>query len=288
VRVAIPNKVVKIAEELRQLPGVVCVVWGSRKTGKRWIHEPCISVHVKKKLDPDRLGKRKLPKKIAGYRVDVIEAGAPRPHSLSVRDPVDGGNLGSSTATALAVSGNAVAALLSGHATLNAAGREVTIDADGQTFTGKVVNGGFGGGLSADWAFATFSGAAASLDPSHPATNDSSPIAFTRDLSIGDPIQHFSLERGRLVQGFFQGHVIGNVKLGNDVYTSLLSIIPKASAVPFSVPGDSGSLVVDDTLQAVGALIGGKAGVNVFYAYDLTALESMLTAARFGLFFEEA
>lgn len=275
-----PPLALEAARELRQFPGVVCVVWGQRKTGPKWFREPCLSVHVakkKKRVAKDQM----LPRELHGFRVDVLEVGAPKPH-LSVRDRVTAGALGASTATVLAPSGANVFALTSGHGTLNAS--ELELD----SFSGTLLGGRFGDSLSVDWALAKFAGAANELDGVHPATGTQAPLRLAADLPLGQKVRHFSRKRDGLVAGVLQGTVLGEVTLGDDTYTSLLSIVSGASGEPFSVPGDSGSLVVDEDGLALGAIVGGKAALHVFYAYDLSRLEGSLSPARFSLFFEGA
>jgi hypothetical protein len=272
-----PPLALKAAEELRQRPGVVCVVWGQRRTGTKWFREPCLSVHVakkKKRLAPNQV----FPRELHGFRVDVLEVGAPKPH-FSVRDRVTGA-LGASTATVLAAHGASVLALTSGHGTLRAGQLEL------DSFVGTVLGGGFGESRSVDWALAKFPGAAGQLESVHPATGTEAPLRLAADLPLGQKVRHFSRKRGAIITGVLQGTVLGEVTLGDDTYTSLVSIVSGASGEPFSVPGDSGSLVVDEDGLAVGAIVGGKAPLHVFYAYDLSRLEGSLSPARFSLFFE--
>ena len=275
-----PPLALKAAAELCQRPGVVCVTWGLRKTGRKWFREPCLSVHVAKKKS--RLARDEmLPRELHGFRVDVLEVGAPKPH-VSVRDRVTAGALGASTVTVLAASGSNVLAVTSGHGTLNAS--ELKLD----TLSGTVLAGGFGELLSVDWALAKFPGAAGELDSVHPATGTEAPLRLASELPLGQKVRHFSRKRDSLITGVLQGTVLGEVTLGDDTYTSLVSIVSGASGEPFSVPGDSGSLVVDEDKLAVGAIVGGKAALHVFYAYDLSRLEGSLSSARFSLFFEGA
>jgi hypothetical protein len=285
---AVPPRVLVIAEELRKRPGVVCVVWGSRKKGKRWYHrEACISVHVNKKRDPDRLGKQLLPQTIDGYRVDVVEVGKPKLQALGVRHRVDAGALGRSTATLFATRGADAVALLSGHGTLSGANTRVQVSGGGDTIDGSVGPGDFGKGLSVDFAFATFPRAASNIDTSHPELDGSAPFRLTSGPAPGDRVRLFSTKRGMPVSGVFQGTVLGSVELAGESYTSLFSIASRAGQEPFSVVGDSGSLVVDEEGNAAGAIVGGRPDLAVSYAYDLRRLSSALSAARFALFFEE-
>jgi len=282
-----PPAVFRIAAQLRDLRGVVCVVWGARKTKNRWFKEPCISVHVKKKRLRHRLKDQLLPPTIDGYRLDVLEVGVPKPHGLGVRSRIDAGPLGVSTATAVAAKGADALALLSGHGALNAANGQIQLIASDDSFPGEVVDGAFGGGLSLDWALANFPGGAGAADATHPLVDASAPIPLANGLVPGEMLEQYSEERGLFVDGILQGTVLGQVSLGPDIYTSLLSIVSRVGGEPFSVPGDSGSLVVDADRRAVGAIVGGKSELHVFYAYDLARLRGALPLSRYRLFFED-
>lgn len=280
-----PPEAVEIAKRLQKKPGVVCVTWGARRTRGRWFRGLCLSVHVKKKLPASRLGKRCLPKEVDGIRIDVIEVGTPEHHSLSVQSPIDAGALGISTATVMAKKGADAVALLSGHGTSSAG--SVAAGTNGESFVGTVAGGAFGSGLSVDWAFATFGGEAQSTSTRHPAANATAPLPLAVTAWPGDKLRQFSVSRGKIVEGILQGTVMGEVVLEGETYTSLLSIVSTKSGGAFSVPGDSGSLIVDGDGRAVAAVVGGKTELNVFYAYDLRRLASAMSPSKYSLFFED-
>lgn len=298
-----PTRVVAIAKELQTLTDVVCVVWGSRKTGKRWFHgDRCLSVHVRKKkpktdytgeplpdtlaglraLDLRKVRKRPLPKKIEGYRVDVLEVGKPKHHSLSVKGRLDAGNLGISTPTVVGTKGADAMALVSGHAARDASNVRLC------GFDGGVLSGKFGQGLSVDWALVSFAGAAKNAETNHPAAGTSSPLGLSAALASGAKLTQFSGERGAEVKGILQGVVPSNIHFGGAVYSSLLSILRTSTGPPFSVEGDSGSLIVDEDGLAVAAVVGGDESADTFYAYDLRGLRAELSAANFARFFKDS
>jgi hypothetical protein len=281
----IPDHARKIAAELQQIPGVVCVVWGSRRKSNRWRHDhKCLSAHVERKLAPAKLRKAQLlPKKIDGIWIDVLEVGTPKLHVLSADGRLDsGGSL--STPTLFARRGADALALVSGHATAEA--DEVDVSTPEGSFSGQVELRKFAAGASVDFALVKFVGAAAATNTRHPAAEKSTAITLASRLESGDRLRHFSGKRGRSFTGIYQGVVAGNVRIDGHLYTELLSIAPATSA-PFSVAGDSGSLVVDEKGRAVGGVVG-EASASVFYAYEVARLASLLPQSTFGLFFKES
>ena len=90
-----------------------------------------------------------------------------------------------------------------------------------------------------------------------------------------------------MVEGIFQGTVVGQIQLEDEVYTSLLSIAATSSGTAFSVPGESGSLIVDTQRRAVGAVVGGRPDKQIFYAYAIQRLAGVISPAKFRLFFKE-
>jgi hypothetical protein len=292
-----PARAIAIAVELQTLHGVVCVGWGSRKTGKRVYHKtPCLSVHVGRKgektgrtlpdtleglrqLDLRKARNRPLPRFIDGFRIDVLHAGRPKLHSLAATERLRAGSFGTSTPTIVTKDGEDALALVSGHGVLNAS----TVRLGG--VDGSVIRGDFGGGLSVDWALVRFRGAAADVDGTHPAADDRAPLRLGSGLANGARVEQFSGQRGIPVQGILQGIVPTNINFNGSIYSSLLSILRLKNGPSFSVDGDSGSLIVDEQGNAVAAVVGGDIRADTFYAYDLRGLEGELSAAELRFFF---
>jgi hypothetical protein len=261
---------------LAKRPGVVCVGWGKRHTKGRWYREPCLSVHVKEKIEPDELGRRKFRKTLHGHRVDVIEVGEPVAHQLDVASLLAAPGIGEfSTVTALTVDGNDGFALTSGHAV--AGTNEVTLRDGATTIRGVVEDQAVGTG-AVDWGIVRFANAAAEIDVEHRAVARSCPLPATVDVAQGTAVQHYSARRSGLVGGEVQSVVLTSIEIGGILYTDLLAIMP-TDGVSFSVPRDSGSLVVQESDGlAVGAIVGGpkendpKAASKVSYVYELSRL----------------
>lgn len=109
------------ARALRRRVGVCGLGVGLALVGRRPTDEPAVRVHVRRKL-PGLTGRRALPRRLDGCRLDVVEtrfvaaAGCPSAWPHAHRDPLKGG-------VALAPDGGA------GFGTLGACGR----DADGRS-----------------------------------------------------------------------------------------------------------------------------------------------------------
>lgn len=290
-RTAIPQTAVDAARELRAFPGVVCVVWGSRKTSGRWYKKPCLSVHVVKKHPRTNLGRRLLPKELNGHRIDVLEVGRPKLHVLDVSalvKAVPGSR--KSTITALALDGDDAIALLSGHGVLGASSVTIT---DGSEAIASGIEAGFAGeGSSVDWALGRCEGGGQEVDTRHRAAGCEPPFPFADgDFPNDTPVMHYSTRRGGLVYGKLQGEVIQEVTIGGSLYTQLLAVRP-TDGMPFSMERDSGSLVVrKDDRVAVGAIVAGPndsnpaAAVYPTYIYDVRRLASAMGSTDFDRFF---
>ncbi|MEM9455269.1 MAG: hypothetical protein AAGF11_13895 [Myxococcota bacterium] len=302
------------ARDLLDHPDVVGVMWGDRSKRGRWIDEPCVSVHVLRKQHRSHVApERRLPRTLMGHRVDVVDVGRPRAHWLGHTDEVTARGLPGaeprrSTATLYFTDDDGlIHGLLCGHGVLPMRGRRILraydIGGRGRRGAGRGRNsrarvqvvddraGFYSGHLlrgrcdaDEDWALASFPlGKRDDLDAHHLAAGALPPIPRRRgSLVRGAKVWHYSRIRGRHKR--FGGIVrqVGlagvNLLLPDDTdnrYVRVLSV-SGGQGKDFSVPGDSGSLVVDDRGRAVGTVIGGSADGKLSYVLGLQRIESVL------------
>lgn len=287
-RQRIPATACKAALELADWPGVVCVGWGTRHTGGRWYRKPCLSVHVVKKIAPDKFGRKKpFPRTLHGHRVDVIEVGKPVLHQVDVSSLLFAADLGErSTVTALVVDGDDVLALTSGHAVLDS--NDVTLSDDTTTIHGSVEDGAADGG-AVDWACVRFSGDAADVDEEHPIAGSAPPLSMARNAFENESVRQYSARRGGTVDGVIQGVLATPIEIDGKLYSDLMTVRPQGG-VPFSVPRDSGSLVFRRSgLAAIGAVVAGPrendpdAANKISYIYDVGRLPASIRGKFFRL-----
>ena len=290
---------------LREIPGVVGVAWGQPQRGDQWLDHQALVAHVRWKHDTGPKGER-VPRAIQGFDTDVVEVGQAVTlsglfdHSDSVVAPA-GPYFRASTPTLLQVSDGLPVALVSGHGTLPIAGRAFRQPAgarlrlDDPAFgraEGVLHSGAVEAGL--DFALARFPGVDPKLWSRWHYVGGRPPVRTRRTrLLPGEALYHFSNLPGRRsrVRGFYRQNVLHDVEL-EDAHVgavnlgALLFVQSISPQWPFALPGDSGSLVVDDDGTAVGVVVGSTRDRRWAYVMTLGNLGFLLSAEELGWFFK--
>jgi hypothetical protein len=287
---------------LQGIPGVVGVFWGQRKRGERWTREPCLCVHVQWKRPRSQIPADELfPKQLNGFPIDVLDVGQPLLFSADrVLDHTDEimapglGNPRNGTITALAYTPAGTMALLSGHVALPL--EQGTILRDFQTagqpglvrfidpvatdIPGYVQRGQFSNGRAVDWALVSIPDIDYSeLMTKHYAAGTGTPLPVcTTPLEAEALVYHYSRlqPRRRLFRGRIRQVTVGELGFtapdGTQATYSEVIVISSPAEHPFSLPGDSGSLVVDGNERVIGSVIGGTQDGTTSYVAPIQAL----------------
>lgn len=295
--------VVSAAKSLLRVPGVVGVSWGAARRDGTWTDERCLCVHVERKYPPGRLRAAEHVDRIArGVLTDVIEVGRPRVQWLDVFDracPPNDGSRSWSTPTLFARSadGSRVLGLLSGHGTLPRQGGQIVARYDGgadsvmvsdlqqESYMATLASGRFDG--RADFAVADFGATRdVSLNEWHPSAGAHPPLRVADEAQPGTAVRHYSgvpsAGRGRILRGVVR-HWPSPIELrvgdGAAWFEGVYTVTSDRGAYPFSIPGDSGSLVTDEEGRCVGTIVGGSGDVpgSVSYVLPIATLKASLT-----------
>lgn len=288
------------AADIKRLRGVNAVfAAGSRR-------KPRIDVHV----DADEFGTR-LPKRFGALSLRVVPATPPACHYIDLRDEVwqaDGPAPRDSTMTAILRKRGVLYVLASGHGVApygsnnrlvrqfskdDAAGTvRVTInDGSGGFFTGSLMAASVASRRAVDFGVFTVRNVDdANYDPWHPATGVAAPHPVrTEPLALGEPVWQVSRfqNRPQRVTGTVSGLslTLSDVTLPDGTmgqYASVIAVEPTNSQA-FSVPGESGSLVVDNAQHVVGTVLAGKPG-GPSYVLPAGALMAVLSNNAFDGF----
>lgn len=279
--------------------GVVGVFWGIGKRKGKPTRTPVIVVHVRRKLPLGQLGDARVKRVVAGHRTDVIEVGNVSQQWLDAADMVrcEDPQRGRSTVSALADDNGVPFAMLSGHATLptengqlvgvfDAAASPMRVrarDYGGAEFTGDLVSGRLD--AECDFAVAEMDAAMADVNTYHYATGQYPPHALRASaLGVGEEVRHHSSLRGHIMVGRVLQIAAGYTYIPGYAgarypYLDLISIESTDPAIPFSVKGDSGSLVVDLQQRVIGTVVAGQPDKNISYVlpieHTVTALGSL-------------
>jgi hypothetical protein len=286
------------------IPGVVGVGWGQRRRGRRWTDELCLCAHVKKKRPMSRVPRdERFPARLNGFPIDVLEVGELRlyasndrmlDHTDEVEAPgTDGPRTG--TISALAYTPSGTLALLAGHVALPLRGGRIVRDFKGgpaapisfadpvlSHIPGKVLKGEFENGRALDWALASLP----KIDPDelltkHYAAGQETPLAIRRTTLVAKrPVFHYSRlsSRRRILRGFIRQVAPVGVEFTAPDETpatySGLTMVTSQPGYPFSLEGDSGSLVVDENDEVIGTIVGGKGDGTTTYVAPIKELMS--------------
>jgi hypothetical protein len=289
---------------------VVGVFWGQKYRAQHWHDELCLCVHVKKKLPPSALPEsQRLGSPIEGISLDVLEVGAIQAQSVDCRSTVrvhDGPAPRASSLTAVAEHEGGVYALVSGHGTLPYRGgviwtfypshevagpvRVDILDISGIAYGGTLVRGRLGGLQPLDMALAQLEVQPAQADFYHLATKQWSPHPLqTGGLQHGQAVRQYSrmmhaMRTGTLRQ-LSASVAEANLPDGRTHEYSHVLAVDSSDAQPFSRPGDSGSLVTNDSGQVVGTVFAGSGTMPISYVLPIHYVRSEIGPV-YGAFFQ--
>lgn len=310
---ALPPKVLAAAEELRKREGVLGVFWGDRykESEGRWIPERTLCVHVQKKRPMAELAeKQRIHSTFRGFSVDILEVGYIRAHAIGAADEVvaDGGLRRSSAITAIKHIKGIPYALVSGHGTLplnaqnripnlysgsSSSGDLIELQDDfGTKLVGRLLRGKLGKKSSIDYALAVLKCNSNEIDPRHGTAERSPPFKIgMNEPSDGATLTHYSRVIGAFRHGTFRRVAVGPFDVvlpdgSTHQYTNAF-VIASNDGMKFSVPGDSGSLVVDENHRVVGTVLGGNTVNPITYVLPARSLTAALTSEEYTEFFLE-
>jgi len=286
------------AEKLARIDGVIGVFWGHRQRAQKFVEEEALSAHVVWKRDPSPTPL--LPTHVDGYPVDVVDIGRPthRAGDISCLQPVLTPSGRRSTASLAVRDGSKAVVLLSGHGTLgiengqfSRRGAVQLIAPSGARVEGKITKGFVGGRV--DHAVGVFELRAFDRVLDHPLAR-TAPAPVAREVKLGQRVTHFTcVPAGRLGPGIVHGHVRGlwltPLRVwgagGTTVAYTHTLFVHWSDAVPFSLAGDSGSLVVDDMGRVVGTVVAGSGDGETYVLrphglLDITGSEGWRTFFR--------
>lgn len=304
------TKLRRAAAKLAGLPGLVGVFRGVRRRRGRWTDEPTLTCFVRRKRARTAVRRsERIPRQLDGVATDVVAVGRPRNHAdvdsadqLQVR--YDATQRTSAISALVMHPGGGMVALGSGHGLLPVQGgsfatgrwsagvRRVGVFGE-DVQPGSLWRGQIGGDV--DYGVVRFP----SL--SSPAALDghlfaSAPIPLApRRVAANDIVQHLASVRGFRVTGRIVAESIRGVPITLRSTAGITTSYEDVTAVvgerlPFSLPGESGSLVFDEARRAIGFVVGGgrdpdDPSLDVsFVLRNFTGLEAGLDDL-FSLFF---
>lgn len=261
-----------VARRLMRRKGVVGVFWGGKhgaadRTGR-------VRVHVREKIDRAQLPPhRVIAKQIEGLRTCVVGVGDPRGHDLTLKELVTPvGARRFSALTMMAEHDGRWLALLSAHATLPMrqgalvtsydAGRDPDVldledVSSGTKMKGALISGRIG--PSADFAVAVVDVPDVPIRLKLAVATGYPPALRSTALHRGETLHQYSCRDRARRDGRLIGQGIVDVRFRDDrTYTFPRVLAVEGDGGPFSVPGDSGSLVADDDGLAIGVVLAGS------------------------------
>ena len=292
----LPAGLLRIARQLARCPDVCGVYWGMRRRAGEWTDEPCISIEVYKKHATRRLpAERRLPRRIEGFRIDVVEARRVCAAALSARYRVHADHEVSAITCIRGADAGGCLALLSGHGTAPLAGAGLQRSYDRPPHPAVAVEARLGahtysGELAwlrvsrwLDFAVAAF--ADADVDDEYSLGDGETRKSA---LVAGKPVYHVSpldqtKHEGVLDIGLAEQEV--DLERGGRTIFSRLIRVRAGADQSFAVPGDSGSLVVDDAGRAIGTVVAVEESARLAYVLPLYGLYSEFPAV-FSRFFQ--
>lgn len=307
-RDSLSDELRRVSSEVMTMPGVVGVFWGHRRRGQDWSKERVLCVHVERKGAVRAVDE--VPARMGRYATDVIEVGAPMCHGLldTTDSAVTSGPFfrRTSSVSAVGVNTEGVFALLSGHGSLPALNGKImrggawdvpgkrprieVSEPDGSVFAGEILRGAIT--PRSDSALVAFAG----LDPErafrgHLFSHGRVRVRLSPP-KLGTNVKQYGTVRRATMTGFVRQVLSSNsIRLGmpdqtRSDYADVLLVSPNPFQGPFSVRGESGSLVLTDKNEAIGTIVGGSSDGSVSYVLGLGGVKSML-GKRFSVFFEE-
>jgi len=280
----VPAAVVARAQRLRRA-NVIGVAWGDAQVGGAWTGERIPSVHVRRKRHPSELGPGERVPSGRGRRVDVLEVSHLRQLQIDCGDPVTllpDPARGASAISLCARSGRHNLVLVSGHgalplvrgklpalydAAVDGPAQLSIVDDAPRVWSCEIEQGRIDD--RCDFAVARVPG---DIQLLHYAAAAQAPIRVRTDpLVLDQPLRQFAPTRRRAVEGQLKQVMCGLAwvpGVGGQKFPYRDVLIASARVPghgPFSRPGDSGSLVVDDAGQCVGFVVAGDPVADVTY-----------------------
>ncbi len=277
---------------IKKIPDVVAVAYGDRLRDGAWVPERCLVALVRDKRPLSQVVETaRVPRKVDGYKTDVIAIGTPRccvGDMLEASDIVHASKQRRSTATAFTFRSDGTAiGLLSGHGALPINGSKLfkslknantpyKVQSDG--FTGYVTDGACGGS-DGDWAVARFPGIQEQqLYRHHYAVAGKSPFAIKRTIAKpGLEVAHYSGLSNRGMQVGRARHLVDSIPLKlptgkKRAFSDILTV--ESGAEPFALKGDSGSLVVawKQNNRVIGTVVGTSGDGRLAFVLRIGAL----------------
>jgi hypothetical protein len=304
------TKLRRAAAKLEGLPGLVGIFRGVRRRKGRWTDEPTLTCFVRRKRARTSVRpSERIPRQIDGVATDVVAIGRPRHHAavdsadqLLVR--YDATQRTSAISALVMHPDGGMVALGSGHGLLPVQGAGF---ATGSWSAGVRRIGVFGEnvqpgslwlgeiGQDRDYGIVRFPALSppTALD-GHLLARAPIPLARRR-VAANDAVQHLASVRGFRVTGRIVAESIRGVPITlrstagiTTSYEDVIAVV--GDELPFSLPGESGSLVFDDARRALGFVVGGgrdpdQPNLDVsFVLRNFTRLEAGLDDL-FSLFF---
>lgn len=252
-----------------------------------------------------------IPARIGRYATDVIEAGAPICHGLldTTDSAVTNGPFfrRSSSISAVGISSEGVFALLSGHGALPARDGKIVrggswdvpgkrprveiSEPNGSLFAGEILRGAIT--PRSDAALVTFAGLAPERAFRGHLFSHGRVPALLSPPKLGTRVKQYGTVRRATMTGVVRQVLSSNsIRLGmpdqtRSDYADIFLVSPNPFQGAFSVPGESGSLVITDKNEAIGTIVGGSSDGSVSYVLGLGGVKSMLGKRFSALFFEE-
>lgn len=267
----------RAAAKLAGITGLVGVFRGVRRRGQQWGQEPTLTCLVRRKRARVELAKSDcIPRRVDGIATDVLAVGRPRTHaSVDSADQLlvtyDASQRISAISALVTHPNGGMMALGSGHGLLPVQGGAYATGNWGAgarrvgVYREKVVPGSLWLGRigeDADYGVVRFPALSppAALD-GHLLARAPIPLA-ARAPAVNDHVQHIGAVRGYRITGRVVGASLRNLPVTmqssdgiTTAYRNVIAVV--GDSVPFSIAGESGSLVLDDARRAIGFVVGG-------------------------------
>jgi hypothetical protein len=299
-----PPAVKEVADRVARTPGLVGVFWGSPLAGGPG---PELVVHAGRSR-PGMRGVESVAD-VGSWPVgvslqEVPQAGQQLRFDSTVPVHGDDSSRGRSAATAIALVDGVPLVLVSGHGTLPLVGGAlpgiydpkvpagVRMTAGGRDLTGTLILGRLD--PTVDFGLARMRGQANDVSLRHEGAERVAPLVVRASpIARDERVRHYSAIQGTRREGRVRQLSHGQVALpgvGGKTYRyrDVFAVSGGNPAAPFSVPGDSGSLVVDESKRAIGMIVGGDPSQDVSYVLPVSALVAVLRSAAQPFFIKES
>jgi hypothetical protein len=297
-------------KELASIPGILGIFSGIRRKDGVFLPEPAVVIHVKRKRERSELAqKNQIPPTLGGVRTDVVAVGRPKLHAevdssdrfvenydTFTRQSAVSALAQDATGTVVGLgSGHGLLPIVNGGFQSGAwsadADRTVFVQSDPADTAGTLLFGALD--PTVDFAVCQFPGL---KPPVALLGHNLSPLPIpirSGDVVPLETVQQQAPSRGRVtgtVTGVSaqQPVVLTSGEGFSVTYADVFTVT--GSFGPFSVAGDSGSIVFDDARRALGFVVGGgtdpnNAKLRVSYVLRNFAALKQQMSTFFSLFF---